>query len=112
MRSYYRSLLAAGAVVVAVLGLSAGPVAPQAKPPKGTAVSRAIEAFDKVGGAYGIRLLGGKEFAATAKRLGYDERSYYYVLSLAFGRPTGKEPLGDDGLAALAEHIAAFPGLE
>lgn len=44
--------------------------------------------------------------------MGYDERSYYEVLRLSFGRVNGKEPLRNAGLDAVAEHIAAFPGLE
>src|SRR5437764_508748 len=79
---------------------------------KGGPVSRAVEAIDKAGGTYGVRQLGGADFAARAKRLGYDERGYYEVLRLSFGRINGKDPLGDAGLAAVADHIAAFPGLE
>jgi Leucine Rich repeat len=107
-----KSLFAAGVVVAAVLGHSAAAPVPEVKKAKGSAISRAIEAFDKVGGAYGVRTLGGDAFAATAKKLGYDPRAYYDVRSLAFGRIAGKEPLGDTGLEALVEHIGVFPGLD
>jgi hypothetical protein len=108
MLPFSKSLLAAG-VICAALGYSAAAIVPEAKKAKGSAVSHAVDAFDKVGGAYGILLIGGDEFQAVAEKLGYDPRAYYEVLSLAFGRIAGKEPLGDAGLEALAEHIAVFP---
>jgi hypothetical protein len=101
--------MAATAGAAAVLGLSASP---PAQPLRTTVISRAIEAIDKAGGTYGVRLLGGRDFAATANRLGYDERAYYEVLRLTFGPKNGKTQLGDADLEAVVEHIAAFPGLE
>jgi hypothetical protein len=108
MLPFSKSLLAAG-VICAALGYSAAAFVPEPKNAKGSAVSHAIDAFDKVGGAYGIVPIGGYEFSAVAEKLGYDPRAYYEVLGLAFGRIAGKEPLGDAGLEALAEHIAVFP---
>lgn len=114
MRLNFGLILACFAALVGGSGFTVAPapVASSAKSPKGTAISRAIEAIDKAGGTYGVRQLGGPEFAEAARRLGYDERTYYDVSRLSFGRVNGKEPLGKEGLAAVAEHIATFPRLE
>ena len=108
MLSISKSLIAAG-VICAALGYSAAAFVPEAKKAKGSAVSHAVDAFDKVGGAKGVLFIGGHEFQAVAEKMGYDPRAYYEVLSLAFGGVAGKQPLGDAGLEALAEHIAVFP---
>jgi hypothetical protein len=78
---------------------------------QGSVISRAVEAFDKAGVAYGYRQLGGNKFLVLATRLGYDKHSYYDIGGLKFGEITGKPAMTDAQLIALSEHIAAFPKL-
>jgi hypothetical protein len=78
---------------------------------QGSVISRAVDAFDKAGVAYAYSELGGAEFLALARRLGYDEHCYYDVGGLKFGAVAGKPAMTDAQLIALSEHIAAFPKL-
>jgi hypothetical protein len=79
---------------------------------QGSVISRAVEAFDQAGVAYGYRQLGDKKFLALAARLGYEKRCYYDIGGLKFGAIAGKRAMTDAQLIALSEHIAAFPQLE
>ncbi|HWB11565.1 MAG TPA: hypothetical protein VG826_20205 [Pirellulales bacterium] len=76
----------------------------------------AIRAIEAVGGGYVARLDRSKAFLATAKRLGYDEKTFYDVRGLGFGQNEygydPKEPVGDETLGSLAEHIALFTNME
>jgi hypothetical protein len=67
----------------------------------------AIRAVDAFGAGYGVRIDRSKTFLAMAKRLGYDEQTFYDVDRLSLGHDP-KTPVDDETLESLAGHIALF----
>lgn len=111
MSSRFGSIVVLCGIVTATYVVAAPHVNPPVKV-KGSAISRAIEAFDKEGVAYAYKEIGDEAFIALATRLGYDKRSYLEIRGLKFGKIAGNAEMTDDQLIGLAEHIAVFPALE